>query len=1510
MQGLYSYNDRIKPIDKIEFSVFGNDEVKRSSALGKDTSGIDIPDLYDNMEPKRGGLIDTRLGVIDRSLDCGTCGLNSTYCVGHFGHIELVDYVFHMGYIDYVKKILSCVCLKCSKLLIYKTEDELESLLKNKNGKKRFAEIKSIAKNVTYCQKPNYGCGTPVSKIKKEIKKTTGDINIISETNLSGLQTEDGTFDGKKKIRQILTPEICYNILKNISDTDCVIMGLNPKKTRPEDFIYKIFPVPPVAVRPSVKADFSSGSSMEDDLTHKLADIIKSNIRVRKFKDSAHDITLKYTQDHQNLLQYHVATYYDNETLSIPKAEQRGKVTKALKDRMPSKQGRIRGNLMGKRVNFSGRTVITPDPTLDINQLGVPIKIAMNLTFPEIVTPNNIERLQQLVKNGKDVYPGANYVFPASLGSKNSMPIYLGFRKEQVRLRYGDRVERHLVDGDYVLLNRQPTLHKLSMMGHSIKVLLDDSLRTFRLNVSVTTPYNADFDGDEMNIHVPQSLQTQIELEEIANVKRHIISPATSAPIIGMVQDGLLGGYNLTSSNIKIGWKDTMNLLANTTITDFIDAEELKKIDKKKEYTGQEIFSMIIPNKISTKTSKFEVKNGNILKGQLTKKQMKSGVANSLIHLIWGEYGADHTKEFIDNSQRLINDFNLYNGFTVGIGDVYILDKVKNEINTLIETKKVKFNHLITEIENNPDLYDEATFEMTLFGESNNILSTAEKLIMENLKEENNFNIMITSGSKGEAINMGQMSGCVGQQALEGARIKKKVNGRTLAYYHQNDDSALSRGLIESPYIDGLTPCEFILHNIGSREGLIDTAIKTAASGYIQRKLVKAMEDAKVEYDMTVRNASNTVMQFMYGDSGIDTTKQSEHKFTMILMGNKEISDNYKFTTTELKNYKFSEKENNSHYESLLNMRDEFRKRIQKISLNYIFMRNTFMLPVNFHRIINNTKYDSNLKDGVKLEPIYILNKLDSILDYSNTKLLAINNSSTDNSSTDNSSTYNKKSLKYKDEMTYKQLLKFALYEYLSPKKCLVDLKLNHAQFDAIYDQLISGFNKSVIEPGEMVGVLAAQSIGEPTTQLTLNTFHLAGVSSAGTATLGVARIRELMSVTKNIKTPQMIIYLNNNIRTNKEVADKIASNIKYSNISTVRKRIDIYYDPTPNGDNGFMKKDNVSNVFKIHKPSKNSCRDTIIGLPWLMRIVLDKEKMMEKEITLLDIKSKFCNFWERRYLDTKGLKKEDKKILENINQCAILSNSNNDTTPVIHIRFDMRDFNYSTVIRFIDMFVENLKLKGVSNVDRVEGVDESKVINFDNKDKSIEDSVEYIIVTAGINLKKIRYINGIDFNKTRCNDIVKTYHNFGIEAARALLINEINTVFSGDVNFQHISVLTDLMTNTGGLTSIDRHGLGKLDTDVLSRASFERPDTQILEAAVFGDTDSMKSVSSRIMGGLVINGGTGMCDTILDTDILEKSEYLEDIEQKYHNTFNELEADTVMDDIVNKETTGLFIPV
>jgi DNA-directed RNA polymerase II subunit RPB1 len=391
-----------------------------------------------------------------------------------------------------------------------------------------------------------------------------------------------------------------------------------------------------------------------------------------------------------------------------------------------------------------------------------------------------------------------------------------------------------------------------------------------------------------------------------------------------------------------------------------------------------------------------------------------------------------------------------------------------------------------------------------------------------------------------------------------------------------------------------------------------------------------------------------------------------------------------------------------------------------------------------------------------------------------------------------------------------------------------------------------------------------------------------------------------------------MYIYLNNNIRESLDMANKIASHIKYTTLQDLRDKVDIYYDPDPYAKDGFMEKDNVFNIFYGHNPGKHSCQPEINNLPWLIRMVINKEMLLQKDITLLDIKATFCNNWERRYKDNRGLKKEEKQLLEKITQAAILSNSDNDKVPIIHLRFDMTEFDFSTIIAFLDVFVESFKLKGLEGIEKINTIAEEQIIDFNNENQDAGFGKHQVIYTAGVNMIDIRYINGIDIYKTICNDVVQIYEQFGIEAARMALLNEIRAVFEGAgnrVNFQHISILIDIMTNNGTLTQIDRHGLNRVEIDPLARASFEKTVEQLINAAVFGETDHMKSVSSRIMAGLVIKAGTGVCNVVLDTNMLENSEYIEDVDHKYKKTFAELTSDPVVSDTIGSKETTIFLP-
>ncbi len=504
----------------------------------------------------------------------------------------------------------------------------------------------------------------------------------------------------------------------------------------------------------------------------------------------------------------------------------------------------------------------------------------------------------------------------------------------------------------------------------------------------------------------------------------------------------------------------------------------------------------------------------------------------------------------------------------------------------------------------------------------------------------------------------------------------------------------------------------------------------------------------------------------------------------------------------------------------------------------------------------------------------------------------------------------NKKSLKYKDEKLAKLAFKFSLYEYLSPKICIEKYKIGKNKFDKICETIITHFNKAIVEPGEMVGVIAAQSIGEPVTQMTLSAFHSAGVASS--ASLGVPRVRECLALSRNIKTPEMKIILDKKYAHDRDMANKIASHLIMTTIKDIRKPVDIFYDPNPLAKDGFMANDNVYNVFQSYSQSKHTCQGNVMELPWLLRIEINREKMMEKDITLLDIKSRFCDNWERRYADVKGLKKEEKVLLERITTVSILSNSDNDLVPVIHIRFDMSQFDFSLLISFIDTFVDNFKLKGIESVTKISSIVEEPIITFDEDGNMVKDK-HFVIYTVGSNLSGLRHINGIDLNKTLSNDLMSIYDIYGIDAFRAALIKEFKTVFTSagsSVNYTHIEVLSDLMTMGGSPSSIDRHGIKPSETDPLARASFEKTVEQLLTASVFGEVDKMRNVSSRIMAGLVIKGGTGLCDIILDSNLLEKSEYVDDEDNKYVKTYNEVSASSVINDTIEREVEDIFIPM
>ena len=1492
------YSEDVKNIKKIKFSVFTNTEIKKYSAVKDDPFGINLDDSYDNYEPKKGGLVDLRLGTCDIYLRCTTCGLNSLECPGHFGHTELAEPVFHYGFLAHLKNILHCVCLKCSNLLIERSDTNLKTILA-KSSQERFKENKDTAKNVSYCPT----CGAPVPKIRKEVKESAGSIRIILEREVRASLIDEATGtiqELKKKIKEYLTPRQCYNIFRNISDTDCYILGFNPKESRPEDLIIHRFPIPPVIIRPTAKIDFLASSTMEDSLTLKIADIVRSNIRVRNQieKEVAGKEITTYSQEIHTLLQYHVATYYDNESASLPRSEFKtgGKPTKSISERIKSKSGRVRANLMGKRVDFSARSVITSDPYISIDQVGVPLKVAMNLTIPEEVTPFNIKKLTSLVKNGSDLYPGANFVFRKNYidGKSINQKIDLKYRKKDIKLSYGDVVERHIVNGDYVLFNRQPTLHKPSMMGHRIHVLKRDDTNTFRMNVSVTKPYNADFDGDEMNIHLGQSIQARNELARIANVKLQIIGAKNSEPIIGCVQDAVSGAYLMTTTGIKLNYDEAADILCNTT------SNTKTALTKKEQYSGGKVFSHIIPNGINSSKKKgtdtfFQIKNGNLIKGILDKSQL-STKKNSIIHYVWDKYGPTMTQNFIDDSQKLILNYLMLVGLTVSFGDAIISSKVGKQLREIINTKVLSIKHQITRYENDNDDLSTDIIEDSLSGELGIINTDLGNIIMKALDDTNNLKRIIKSGAKGSSLNVGQIMGCIGQVAIEGSRIKKKVTGRTIPYFHRGDDTPKARGFVKSNLVDGLEGHEFFFHTMGGREGLIDTAIKTAQTGYISRKLIKGLEDLTVKYDGTVRTASGTVIQYVYGENGINQLTQTHLKLNLINYTNKEVENIFGFDKQQMikvqKKFKKLDikKINQSYIKKMILLRNELRKITFMYSLNYKIIEDVFMLPVNLHRITQDYSFG---KTNLELSPQDVIDGIEDILnDYKYRLIVGIKKNET--------------GLIKQDERDLKYLFNISLHEYLSPKKCIFEYGISKNKFKELCDEIKLSFMKSLVEPGEMVGIIAAQSLGEPTTQMTLNTKHFSGVASKGSANMGVDRINELLSYSKSIKTPQMKIYFNDDINTNKSVVNSISSYFKHLTIGELIDSAEILYDVHGNDElSEELVRDDVKNPFFI-----NNQKTDIKLIPLVFRFKMSIERMMDKDTTMLDIKTKFITYWYNNFSNLKNVKKGIKDIITKVGRLGIFSNNDN----IIHIRFNMSFFNYTILTNFLKIVLNDITLKGINNVNDIYTDYERRIIFNQESGESVVEK-EYVVSTSGINFKELNKIKGINRVRTKCNDVYTTLKMYGIEAARIILFNELRNTYivggGGFINHNHLALLVDFMTHTGGITSIDRHGFSKLkDLDPMSKASFEKTVDHFLNAAIFNQQDNLNSISSRIMIGRVISGGTGCFDLLIDIDILENSEYTK-YETGGRLTFVPLEKDPLLIDIMKYgiTETDFFIP-
>uniref|UniRef100_A0A2R5LGD7 DNA-directed RNA polymerase subunit n=1 Tax=Ornithodoros turicata TaxID=34597 RepID=A0A2R5LGD7_9ACAR len=1067
------------------------------------------------------GVLDNRLGTSQKEKKCETCAKGLADCIGHYGVVQLELPVFHTGYFRAIQNILHCICKTCSRILLPVAERGhfLEALHRQTLS---YLQKKALHKKITErCRKQSICsfCGAPNGQVKK-----CGLLKILHEPFKSSKKNDPiikeylQDFDYARTYNQeidtvlgkatcdILNPLVVLNLFKSIRDEDVPLLVMNTECGRPEDLIITRIPVPPLCIRPSVVSELKSGTN-EDDVTMKLTEIIFLNDVIQRHRASG--AKMQMIMEDWDFLQLQCALYINSETSGIPLNMQPKKPTRGFVQRLKGKHGRFRGNLSGKRVDFSGRTVISPDPNLRIDQVGVPEHVAKILTYPERVTPHNLALMRRLIRNGCDVHPGANFLEQRGSGFKR----YLRYgNREQLaqNLRLGDVVERHLMDGDIVLFNRQPSLHKLSIMAHIAKVLPH---RTFRFNECVCTPYNADFDGDEMNLHLPQTEEARAEALVLMGTKANLVTPRNGEPLIAAIQDFITGGYLITQKDVFFD-RGKACQLASYILADVPMALELPPPAIRKPmalWTGKQVFSLILrpssksqvllslraKGKSYTKDEEMcindayvLVRNSQLLAGSMDKGTMGSGSKNNIFYILLRDYGQQAAADAMWRLARIASFFIQNRGFSIGIGDVTPgagLVRAKQE---LVNAGYSKCEDYIQQLKNGklqaqPGCNEDETLEAVCLKELSVVRDHAGKACLRELHKTNSPLIMAVCGSKGSFINISQMIACVGQQAISGHRVPNGFEDRSLPHFGRHDRSPQARGFVEDSFYSGLTPTEFFFHTMGGREGLVDTAVKTAETGYMQRRLVKSLEDLCSHYDMTVRNSCGDIVQFCYGADGLDPAAMEGKDCT----------------------------------------------------------------PVDFARVLELTRARIPCPNEASLDERTIL--------HLNQEMLDREEMSKCGESFRSALSHFVKGFAEKVGHTWK---KHGIKGHKTKPRILLQLdRLTVSQLQSFYDTCRGKYLRAVMDPATAVGAVCAQSIGEPATQMTLKTFHFAGVASMN-ITQGVPRIKEIINASKVISTPIITAALLND--TDPEYARRVKGRIEKTLLGQVSEYLEEVFLP------------------------------------------------------------------------------------------------------------------------------------------------------------------------------------------------------------------------------------------------------------------------------------------------------------------------------------------------------------
>ena len=1391
----------------IQFGMFTWHEMARAAEVNVSHQG-----LYNLVSrvPVAHGVLDGRLGVSDKSSMCATCGAVAADCPGHWGVIDLHLPVFNVGFFKEIIGVAQSVCKVCARVLL-KPKDRKRFLHRMRSLRLGSLErtrtrtaIVDACKKVKLCP----WCGAHNGTVKrlpaaptmhivhdkyKDKGRSKAALDDLHERMAVAAAEVPDVAEHQGKATEDLTPLVLYKLFSAIPDGDLDLLYM-AQAGRPESMILHKVMVPPVCIRPSVSTD-GGGATNEDDLTVKLREVIEVNNAIALAMEQG--TTTSRLMTGWDILQNLVAEYISGDAPGASPPGQVKKPIRALANRLKGKQGRFRGNLSGKRVNFSGRTVISPDPLLPIYEVGVPELVAQVLTFPTLVTESNLHRMRQLVLNGP-TYPGANKVRKAN-GMVRSL--LFGDRSAvAAELQVGDEVQRHMQNGDFVLFNRQPSLHKLSIMAHQAHIFPH---RTFRFNECVCAPYNADFDGDEMNLHLPQTLEAQAEAAQLMEVRHNVVTPRSGEPLVAANQDFISAGYLITQRNLFFDRDTFMQIVAS--LSDSVERVEVPPpaiLKPTPLWTGKQVTTMLLrPNAAEALTPTLEVKacgyagkkpdgsqwgimcpedgyvvvrHGEHLAGTLDKKSL-GGSKNGLIYILYNDFSRDAAARFMKRMTRMLVRWLSNWGFSIGIQDVLASQHVLRETTSLIQGAYVESDELIAQyrqgtlpLQPGCDLLQ--SLEASMNGLLGRVRDKAGQMCMAELPFHNTPRAMADCGSKGGSVNICQMMACLGQQNVSGGRIPEGFVNRTLPIYEPGSKDPPAKGFVMASFTTGLNAAEFFFHTMGGREGLVDTAVKTANTGYMQRKLVKALEDLSVRYDGTVRTSTGQVVQFVYGDDNLNPAHMARDG---------SPADWDRLMAAAVADIRCQ----GGGHAGVPLTGDQLRTMAQRLPRHPALAK---LLPV--------AAGDAAPTAAGVPQP------RSKFLELASGWLLRL------------------------AEAADAQVARVTATAGGRPDvvEALLD-STAHVTFRTVNKVLSTALRKfrdALIEPGEGVGAVAASSLGEPATQMTLKTFHFAGVASMN-VTLGVPRLLEIMNASKVISTPIIEAPL---VSDNSEVAARmVKARLEKTTLGEIASSIAEVYSPS----GAFVRVElDLTTIHRLRMAIDSSTVAAAIMAHKPLKLKDVHVSVQGPELLLVRP-------------PTEGYKLKGAQFKAAADAM--------DTRAAVYFALQRLKRDLPRVI-----------IAGIPTVVRA-------VISRGE----VEGDPDYKLAVEGTGLLEVMGTPGIRGTATKSNHVVEVQGVLGIEAARTLIMDEMNKTYSNygiEIDRRHLMLLADVMTYRGEVLSVNRFGISKMKDSVLMLASFEQTNDHLFHAAAHSKVDSVEGVSECIITGQPMSIGTGCFDLLQET--------------------------------------------